>query len=81
MKEARISIGLNKQMGDIIIQSIRPELGRTVSRTMVDISKTKNGIQLLIKAEDTSSLRAALNSYLRWIQCVISTVETFKPIE
>ncbi len=79
MKYVNISIELTKPLRKIVYQSLSPELGRTVPRSQVNLSETDSGIQLTISAEDTSALRAALNSYLRWINCSISTANTFNP--
>ena len=79
MKKVEIRIDLKQPLKKIVYQSLAPELGRTVARVLVNISETGNGIVLIINAEDTSALRAALNSYLRWLNCIISTAQTFKP--
>ncbi|WP_400207440.1 KEOPS complex subunit Pcc1 [Candidatus Methanomassiliicoccus intestinalis] len=44
-----------------------PEIGREVPRTHVEISRKDGGITLSIDATDIGALRAALNSYIRWI--------------
>ena len=44
-----------------------PEIGREVPRTHVEISHEAGEIILSIDAADIGALRAALNSYLRWI--------------
>lgn len=77
MKNVNISFELNKSARKIVYLSLLPELGRTVPRTDVSVSETDSGITLSIDAEDSNALRAALNSYLRWINSIISTVNTF----
>ena len=77
MKNVNISIELNKSARKIVYLSLLPELGRTVPRTDVTVTETDIGITLSIDAEDSNALRAALNSYLRWINSIITTVDTF----
>jgi KEOPS complex subunit Pcc1 len=42
-------------------------VGREIPRTRVEISPQEGGIVLNVEAADLGALRAALNSYLRWI--------------
>jgi KEOPS complex subunit Pcc1 len=77
MKRVDISIELEENIRKILIQSLRPELEDQGARTQVEIIETENGIKLAIDANDISSLRAALNSYLRWVDCIISTAKEF----
>jgi KEOPS complex subunit Pcc1 len=44
-----------------------PEAGREIPRTRVKLSSTAEGVILDVDASDLGALRAALNSYLRWI--------------
>jgi tRNA threonylcarbamoyladenosine modification (KEOPS) complex Pcc1 subunit len=79
MKRVDISIELEQPLPNIIVQSLQPELSNTtVPRTQINIIETNVGIKLTIEAENTNALRATLNSYLRWVNCIISTAETFK---
>lgn len=77
MKKVNISFELDKSARKIVYLSLLPELGRTVPRTDVGVSETDSGITLSIDAEDSNALRAALNSYLRWINSIITTVNAF----
>ena len=53
---------------DAIISSLRPEAARELPRTRVSIGKDgENGIVRIV-AEDTTAMRAALNSYLGCIR-------------
>ena len=72
-KQAEVRIQSNPIMADIIIKSLSPELKRRNSRTHIEISSSleSDEIKLLIKANDVNALRAALNSYLRWIKCIM----------
>jgi len=77
MRRAEISFELEPNVRKIVIESLSPELGRTVPKTQVNISETNAGLKIIFDAETTSALRAALNSYLRWLNCILSIVEKF----
>lgn len=72
-KQAEVRIQSTPKMTDIIIQSLSPELNRTSFRAAIELKGTPGGDQVIlaVKAQDVNALRAALNSYLRWIKCVI----------
>lgn len=77
MRKAEILIELEPNVREIVIKSLSPELGRTVPKTQVNISETNAGLKIIFNAETTSALRAALNSYLRWVNCILSIAEKF----
>jgi len=52
----------------VVLKSIEPELQTAPSdRSSVKVNLDGNILKLIIDAEDTPSLRASVNSYLRWI--------------
>ncbi len=51
-----------------VFGSISPEAGREIPRTRVHAALKGEEMVLEIEANDLPSLRAALNSYLRWIK-------------
>lgn len=51
-----------------VLEALRPEVGREIPRTRVRIVPGDREIVLDIEAADLGALRAALNSYLRWIR-------------
>ena len=51
----------------IIFESINPEIKNRIPKTEVNISLSDEVFNLEIKSKDISSLRAAINSYLKWI--------------
>jgi len=72
----QIDIKLPKRAIDILLISLEPESKTPSSeRSTVKLSRTEDGIKLIVVANDTSALRAALNSYLRWIQGILSIIE------
>lgn len=50
----------------IVHGSLRPEAGRDVPKARVSLRASRGKLTLTIDADDTSALRAAVNSYLRW---------------
>lgn len=64
MKKAVLSFKGSKNI-DKTLESLTPEIEDSMKRTKIDISLAPP--QITIDSEDTSALRAALNSYLRWI--------------
>jgi KEOPS complex subunit Pcc1 len=60
-----------------IYTAIKVEAGREIPRTKVDI--TLDGtLKIVIDAKDTHALRAALNSYLRWIDLAYNVMEVIE---
>lgn len=53
---------------EVVFKTIKPELQSAPSdRSSVNLDLQGNTLKLMIDAEDTPSLRASVNSYLRWI--------------
>ena len=50
----------------VVYESLRPEAGRDVPKAQVSLRSGPGRVTLTIDANDTSALRAAVNSYLRW---------------
>ena len=50
----------------VVYESLRPEAGRDVPKARVSLRTSGGRVTLTIDADDTSALRAAVNSYLRW---------------
>ncbi|HUL38996.1 MAG TPA: KEOPS complex subunit Pcc1 [Methanomassiliicoccales archaeon] len=51
-----------------VFGAISPEAGREIPRTKVQADLEGDRMVLRIEARDLPALRAALNSYLRWIK-------------
>lgn len=51
----------------VVTEAIQPEITNKLPKTTLELSQKNNILTLTIKAKDISSLRAACNSYLRWI--------------
>ncbi len=72
MKKAVIRPEYLPEKGESL-RPLIPEAEEGMNRVEIDISL--HPPQIEIKAEDTSALRAALNSYLRWIDISTEIVE------
>ncbi len=62
----RAVITLEGPEAAVVRDALSPEAGRDVPKARVSVSGTGRTVILTIDAEDTSALRAAVNSYLRW---------------
>ncbi len=64
---------------EVVLKSIEPEVQTAPSdRSSVKVNLDGNTLKLIIDAEDTPSLRASVNSYLRWIilSCEINALNS-----
>jgi KEOPS complex subunit Pcc1 len=55
----------------VVHGALRPEAGRDLPKAQVTLRSSRDRVTLTIDAEDTSALRAAVNSYLRWADVAI----------
>ena len=73
MKKARFTFIFNTaDEAKIVTRSLDPEIKHKIPKTDVKLTTSDKTVFLDIKANDTSSLRAAINSYLRWINTAIN---------
>jgi len=62
---------------EIVFKALEPETRSSPSRrSRTFLEKEDNTLLLRFEARDTTALRAALNSYLRWINLVVSVMES-----
>jgi KEOPS complex subunit Pcc1 len=73
VKSATITLKKENSYANVVVKSLHPETERDIPRSQVNIREDPHKIYIEIKAEDTSSLRAALNSYLRWMKVTYDT--------
>lgn len=67
---------LPKELASIIGDALLPEVERPTSdRSRVSVETGIDVVKISIEASDISALRAALNSYLRWIESILDVVE------
>jgi len=57
---------------ELVAESLSPEVKHKIPKANVEISLSKNALSLKIESDDVSTLRAACNSYLRWVNTAIN---------
>lgn len=62
----RAMIHVDGPEAPVIREALAPEAGRDVPKARVRVGGTARRASIEIEADDTSALRAAVNSYLRW---------------
>ncbi len=65
----------NSKIAKIIKETLSPEIKHKIPKAEILVYQENNNIILDISASDISSLRAACNSYLRWINTIINVSE------
>jgi KEOPS complex subunit Pcc1 len=73
MHTANIEIESDKT--EIIYNSLQVESKNNTDRTKVDMHVKDNKLILSIEAKDITALRAALNSYIRWIDVALKMAD------
>jgi len=63
---------------EVILHALSPEASQKIPKSETELSVKGTTLTLRIGAEDLSSLRAACNSYLRWIQTTMSVQDLVK---
>ncbi|MEM2192095.1 MAG: KEOPS complex subunit Pcc1 [Candidatus Hadarchaeales archaeon] len=58
-----------------VLRAIEPEKKIEASKVGVKVGANGNVLHLKLEADDASSIRAALNSYLRWISVAKEVIE------
>lgn len=59
--------------------ALKPEASSPLSsRTRTEIGSGPHGIMLRIEASDLNALRAALNSYVRWMETALKTMSVVR---
>ncbi len=65
----------SEEQANIILKSLTPEINKDIPKTKIEFKQKKEQIILSITSSQISTLRAACNSYLRWIYTAISVSE------
>jgi tRNA threonylcarbamoyladenosine modification (KEOPS) complex Pcc1 subunit len=72
MHTAKINITFDDtQTASIIYSSLLPELSKNIPQTTIRVTHSNCKLTLIISAQTTPVLRAAINSYSRWIQTAV----------
>jgi len=70
--EASISIQVDEALVKVLAGSLTPEAERPSSaRSSVSLEPSGSLLELRIIASDVTALRAAVNSYLRWVDAIL----------
>jgi tRNA threonylcarbamoyladenosine modification (KEOPS) complex Pcc1 subunit len=56
----------------VVVASLSPEIQHKIPRSNVSFSVERGVLEMVVESDEVSSLRAACNSYLRWIQTALS---------
>lgn len=78
MKKAIITVPKEGKIADVVAKSLLPEMDRKIPRTKVNLRENEHSLCIEIHAQDVNALRAAINSYLRWMKVSIDTYEEAK---
>ncbi|MDH4123645.1 MAG: KEOPS complex subunit Pcc1 [Thermoplasmata archaeon] len=60
---------------DVIESTIRPEIRGEFQKTSVKICRQDDELSITIESSDVNGLRAAVNSYLRWMNMAVTIVD------
>ncbi len=66
MHIATLSLGAQGSIGRAVEGALSVEAGGGLPKVSVELSRSPEKVQVRLSAEDLASLRAALNSFLRW---------------
>jgi tRNA threonylcarbamoyladenosine modification (KEOPS) complex Pcc1 subunit len=74
--EAEIAIGASAEFVRVLKGALQPEVEHQSSdRSAIEISGEARTLRMRFTASDVSAMRAALNSYLRWVEAIIDAIE------
>ena len=65
-----------KDEARVVAKSLDPEIRHKIPKTNVEVTLSGKTFSIRIEAKDVSSLRAACNSYLRWISTALDVKKT-----
>ncbi len=69
---AEIRIKVPKEVIETVLDALSPEVESPSSeRSSTDVRRGVDGIVISTEASDTTAMRAAVNSYLRWVQGIL----------
>ena len=76
MVVAEVSVCVPEGVSGLIGESLSPEVERPTSvRSSVAVSAVGGRVVISVVASDVVALRAALNSYLRWVGAILDVVD------
>jgi len=72
---SRAELTVKTPYSQVIQGSLSPELGERIPRTRIEVERREDEIMVKIEADDQNALRAALNSYIRWMNVAEETAK------
>lgn len=77
MIHAEISIKLTPEVAGIVQGSLIPEAEYPISqRSNVEVEAKGGKLLISMEAQDVTALRAAFNSYIRWVGAILDVVDS-----
>lgn len=77
MINAEVSIQLSPEVASIVEESLIPEAEYPISpRSNVEVEAKEGKLVISMEASDVTALRAAFNSYIRWVEAIINVVDS-----
>ena len=77
----RLSFSSEDQL-KVVLEALKPETtAPSTRRSKVQMKAEGDSLTLNFEARDTSALRAAINSYLRWILLAKTVLESVSELE
>jgi KEOPS complex subunit Pcc1 len=77
----RATLAVRSPYASNVAQAIGPEAGREIPRTRAEVRSSEGSMTLTLDADDLSALRAALNSYIRWMNIAENMSRTVGEID
>ena len=72
---SRAELSLETSHARIVSGALSPEMTERIPRTKVIVESDDKHVLVTIEADDHNSLRAALNSYIRWMSVAEDTAK------
>ena len=72
---SRAELSLETSHARIVSGALSPEMTERIPRTKVMVESDDKHVLVKIEADDHNSLRAALNSYIRWMSVAEETAK------
>lgn len=77
----RATLSVRSPHASKVALAIGPEAGREIPRTRAEVGRGEGSMTLVLDADDLSALRAALNSYIRWMSIAENMSQTVGEID
>jgi tRNA threonylcarbamoyladenosine modification (KEOPS) complex Pcc1 subunit len=79
MNTLEVEVTLPKEVAEACVSAVGPETASdALTRSEIRIEPTEKGVKLKVEASDLHALRAAANTYLRWVIMCAELAEKVK---